>query len=118
MQKVLESIYEPLFLDCSFGFRPGKSCHNAIQALTDHLYKNDIQTVIDIDLKNFFGTIDHELLKQILETKIKDTRFMRYISRMFKAGVLSDGELTISEEGVPQGSICSPILSNILHTMP
>lgn len=113
MQKVLESIYEPLFLDCSFGFRPGKSCHNAIQALTDHLYKNDIQTVIDIDLKNFFGTIDHELLKQILETKIKDTRFMRYISRMFKAGVLSDGELTISEEGVPQGSICSPILSNI-----
>src|SRR5690606_2904471 len=58
-------------------------------------------------------TIDHELLKQILEIKIKDTRFMRYISRMFKAGVLAEGELTISEEGVPQGSICSPILANI-----
>src|ERR1700722_4977010 len=54
MQKVLESIYEPLFLECSFGFRPGKSCHDAIKALTNHLYKNDIQTVIDIDLKNFF----------------------------------------------------------------
>lgn len=113
MQKVLESIYEPLFLECSFGFRPGKSCHDAIKALTNHLYKNDIQTVIDIDLKNFFGTIDHELMKQILETKIKDTRFMRYISRMFKAGVLAEGELTISEEGVPQGSICSPILANV-----
>jgi RNA-directed DNA polymerase len=113
MQKVLESIYEPLFLECSFGFRPGKSCHDAIKALTNHLYKNDIQTVIDIDLKNFFGTIDHELMKQILEKKIKDSRFMRYISRMFKAGVLAKGELTISEEGVPQGSICSPILANV-----
>lgn len=113
MRKVLESIYEPLFLECSFGFRPGKSCHDAIKAITNHLYKNDIQTVIDIDLKNFFGTIDHDLLKQILETKVKDTRFMRYISRMFKAGVLTEGELRISEEGVPQGSICSPILANI-----
>jgi RNA-directed DNA polymerase len=113
MQKVLESIYEPLFLECSFGFRPDKSCHDAIKALTNHLYKNRIQTVIDIDLKNFFGTINHELLTQILETKIKDPRFMRYINRMFKAGVLTEGELKISEEGVPQGSICSPILANV-----
>lgn len=58
MQQILKSIYEPIFLECSFGFRPGKSCHNAIQALMNHLYKNDIQTVIDIDLKNFFGTLD------------------------------------------------------------
>ncbi len=113
MQKVLESIYEPIFLDCSYGFRPGKSCHDAIKDLSNYLYKNEIQTVIDIDLKNFFGTIDHQLLKQILEMKIKDKRFMRYISRMFKAGVLADGELTISEDGVPQGSICSPILANV-----
>jgi group II intron reverse transcriptase/maturase len=69
--------------------------------------------VIDIDLKNFFGTIDHELLESILKQKIKDPRFMRYINRMFKAGVLSKGELRMSEEGVPQGSICSPILANV-----
>ena len=112
-QRVLESIYEPLFLDCSHGFRPGKSCHTAIQALQDHLYKNDIQTVIDIDLKNFFGTIDHSLLEELLKDKIKDPKFMRYINRMFKSGVLTDGELKISEDGVPQGSICSPILANI-----
>jgi group II intron reverse transcriptase/maturase len=112
-QRVLESIYEPLFLDCSHGFRPGKSCHTAIQALQDHLYKNEIQTVIDIDLKNFFGTIDHSLLEELLKDKIKDPKFMRYINRMFKSGVLTDGELKISEEGVPQGSICSPILANI-----
>ena len=112
-QKVLESIYEPLFLDCSHGFRPGKSCHTAIQALQDHLYKSEIQTVIDIDLKNFFGTIEHQLLEDILKEKIKDPKFMRYISRMFKSGVLANGDLKISEEGVPQGSICSAIMSNI-----
>jgi len=112
-QKVLESIYEPLFLDCSHGFRPGRSCHTAIQSMLNHLYEKEIQTVIDIDLKNFFGTIEHQLLEDILKEKIKDPKFMRYISRMFKAGVLAEGELRVSEEGVPQGSICSPILANI-----
>lgn len=113
MQQILESIYEPVFLGCSYGFRPGKSCHDAIKGLINHLYENKIQTVIDIDLKNFFGTVDHELLENILRQKIKDPRLMRYIIRMFKAGILSKGELSVSEEGVPQGSICSPILANI-----
>ncbi|MEI6242464.1 MAG: group II intron reverse transcriptase/maturase [Chlamydiota bacterium] len=112
-QKVLESIYEPLFLECSHGFRPEKSCHTAIQALQNHLFNKEIQTVIDIDLKNFFGTIDHHLLESILKDKIKDPKFMRYISRMFKSGVLTKGEFKMSQEGVPQGSICSPVLSNI-----
>jgi RNA-directed DNA polymerase len=111
--KILESIYEPLFLNCSYGFRPGIGCHDAIRAVHQYLYKYEVQTVIDIDLANFFGTIDHGLLLEILQEKIKDKRFLRYIVRMFKAGVLSDGELSISEEGVPQGSLCSPILSNI-----
>lgn len=112
-QKVLESIYEPLFLNCSYGFRPGRGCHDAIEALSKHMYESEIQTVIDIDLKNFFGTIDHKILEEILRQKIKDIRFMRYIIRMFKAGVLAKGDLKVSEEGVPQGSICSPILANI-----
>ena len=113
MHKVLESIYEPIFLEGSHGFRPERSCHTAIQALQDHLYKNNIQTVIDIDLKNFFGTIDHKILEAILREKITDPKLMRYIIRMFKAGVLTEGELKITEEGVPQGSACSPILANI-----
>ena len=113
MLRVLESIYEPLFLDCSYGFRPGVGCHDAIYDLRDHLYKSEVQTVIDIDLKNFFDTIDHTLLENLLREKIKDTKFMRYINRMFKAGVLAEGELRVSEEGVPQGSACSPILANI-----
>lgn len=113
MQEILESIYEPRFMECSYGFRPRRGCHDAIKALQNHLYYNEIQTVIDVDLKNFFGTIDHELLLDFLKEKIKDTKFIRYIERMFKAGVLSEGDLKISDEGVPQGSCCSPILANI-----
>jgi RNA-directed DNA polymerase len=106
---VLESIYEPIFLKCSFGFRAGKSCHDAIYALHKYLYNNEIQTIIDIDLKNFFGTIDHKLLEDILKQKIKDIKFMRYINRMFKAGILTERELKISEEGVPQGGLCKAL---------
>jgi len=114
MQAILESIYEPIFLDCSYGFRPGKSCHDAIQDLHSHLYACEVEMVIDVDLANFFGTIDHAILKDILSVKIKDSKFMRYISRMLKAGVLAEGELLVSDEGVPQGSCCSPALSNIV----
>ncbi len=113
MQRVLESVYEPCFLECSYGFRPGRGCHTAIKALMQYLYSNEIQTVIDIDLKNFFGTIDHQMLEDLLKERIGDPKFIRYINRMFKAGVLADGEMTVSEEGVPQGSICSPVLANI-----
>ncbi len=113
MQKVLESIYEPIFLEFSYGFRPGRSCHDAIKDLTNHLFQNEVETVIDVDIANFFGTIDHKILEEMLCEKIQDSRFMRYIIRMFKAGVLSKGELTVGQEGVPQGSPCSPILANV-----
>lgn len=114
VHEILESIYEPLFLDWSYGFRPGRSCHDAIKDLHQHLYKEEVEVVIDVDLANFFGTIDHGILKELLQRKIKDTKFMRYVSRMLKAGILAEGELTVSDEGVPQGSLCSPIFSNIV----
>lgn len=114
VHELLESIYEPLFLDCSYGFRPKRSCHDAIKALINHLYTEEVEIVIDVDLANFFGTIDHELVKELLSKKIRDRKFMRYVSRMLKAGILSEGDLVVSDEGVPQGSLCSPILSNIV----
>lgn len=114
MQEILESIYEPLFFDCSYGFRPRKSCHDAIKDLMGHLFKEEVEMVLDVDLANFFNTIDHEIVKEILSTKIKDTKFMRYITRMFKAGILSAGELTVNDEGVVQGSCCSPVIANIM----
>ncbi len=113
MHKVLESIYEPIFLESSYGFRPGRGCHDAIRALEQHLMAHEVETIIDIDLANFFGTIDRNILLSILKDKIGDSRLLRYIVRMFKAGILSEGELQISEEGMVQGSIASPILSNI-----
>ncbi|MEI6514124.1 MAG: group II intron reverse transcriptase/maturase [bacterium] len=114
VQELLGSIYEPIFLDWSYGFRPGRSCHDAISDLCNHLYSNEVEVVIDVDLANFFGTIDHGILKDLLSVKVKDTKFMRYISRMLKAGILVEGELSVSDEGVPQGSCASPIFSNIV----
>lgn len=114
VQEVLESIYEPLFVDWSYGFRPGRSCHDAIKALRTHLYAEEVEVVIDVDLANFFGTIDHDVLKDLLKVKIRDTKFMRYINRMLRSGILAEDELTVSDEGVPQGSCCSPIFSNIV----
>jgi len=113
MQKVLESIYEPIFLDCSYGFRPGVGCHDAIRALSQHLFDNEVESVIDVDISNYFGTIDHLEMNKILREKIRDPILMRYINRMFKAGVLRANELTVDDEGVAQGSGCSPILANI-----
>ena len=113
MHKVLESIYEPLFLDCSFGFRPGRGCHDAIRALHQHLYRQEVEVVIDVDLASYFDAIDHLLLLGMLREKVGDPRLLRYLARMFKAGVLAEGELQVTEEGVPQGSLCSPVLSNI-----
>ena len=113
MSKVLEAIYEPRFHNFSFGFRRGRSCHQAIKACHNHLYKYRTEVVFDADLQNFFGTICHKKLVKLLEMKIKDRRFIRYVVRMLKAGVLANGELKRSDEGTPQGSIVSPVLANI-----
>lgn len=113
MQKVLESIYEPIFLENSYGFRPGRGCHDAVRALINYLFRYEVEKVIDVDISNFFGTIDIKTLGAILREKIKDEKFIRYINRMSKAGVLRNGELEINETGVQQGSTCSPVLANI-----
>lgn len=113
MQKVLESIYERLFSENSYGFRAGKSCHDAIAALDAHLSSHHVETVIDVDLSNYFGSISHQEAIAFIEKKISDPRLLRYLIRMFKSGVLSEGELKVSEEGVVQGAVCSPIIANI-----
>jgi RNA-directed DNA polymerase len=113
MKKVFENIYEPLFLKCSYGFRTGIGCHDAVRELSKYLYENEVESIIDLDLANFFGTVDRKILIEILREKVQDEKLIRYLTRMFKAGVLSDGELIIQEEGVIQGSIVSPILANI-----
>ena len=113
MARILEAIYEPIFRDCSFGFRPGRNCHTAVSALFQHLNGKSCEIVIDVDLKNYFGLIQHDILLEFLRRKIKDEVFIRYVARMLKAGIFSEGRFEVSEEGSPQGNIASPILSNI-----
>jgi len=113
MAKVLEYIYEPSFYDFSYGFRPKRSCHQAIKVLSTILFRNTIRYVVDVDLKNFFGTIPHNILIDILRIKIKDEVFLRYIARTLKAGILREGNFVVTDEGTPQGSPVSPVLANI-----
>ena len=110
---LLDAIYEPVFSNCSYGFRAGRSCHDAIRDIDAILHKRLSWHVLDIDLQNYFGEISHEKLIAVLEMKISDKRFLRYISRMLKSGILSDGRITSRQSGSPQGSICSPVLANV-----
>jgi group II intron reverse transcriptase/maturase len=110
--RILEAIYEPIFRNCSYGFRPGRNCHLAVKDLFSHVQKG-CEIVIDVDLKNFFGMIQHETLLNFLRIKIKDKRFIRYIARLLKAGIFREGRFEVNEEGSGQGNIASPILSNI-----
>ena len=113
VRKVLDAVYEPVFLECSYGFRPGRGPHDAVRALHQHLYRHEVESVIDVDLAQFFDTIEQNRLLEMISQKVSDRRFLRYLSRMFKAGVLRQGELMVNAEGVVQGSACSPVLANI-----
>lgn len=111
--KILDAIYDPIFSERSYGFRRGKSAHMAIAETREHLRDASVKVVIDIDLANFFGTINQKDLMKMLALKIKDERFLRYIARMLKAGTQTKEGIRRSEDGVLQGSVASPCLANI-----
>ncbi|MCX7123684.1 MAG: group II intron reverse transcriptase/maturase [Gammaproteobacteria bacterium] len=113
---LLSKIYEPLFLPCSYGFREGKSGHDALKALNQATFRNWNGSVIEIDIRKYFNTIPHQALMQILSNKISDRRLMRLIEVLITAPILEHGNINQNTEGCPQGSILSPILANIyLH---
>ena len=113
---ILTQIYEPLFLPCSHGFRPGRSCHDALRALYKHAYLCWEGAVVEIDIRKYFNTIPHKELKEILRKKISDDRFIRLIDKLATAPIVQDGKTTANTIGCPQGSILSPILANVyLH---
>jgi len=111
--KILEAIYEPLFCDCSYGFRRNRSAHGAIRNALEYLKFNNVKRVIDVDLENFFGTISHRKVMEMLSLKIKDNVFLRYVSRMLKAGKQTKRGVEKSDVGLLQGSIISPVLANL-----
>lgn len=116
MVTVLNAIYEVDFLGFSYGFRPGRSQHNALDAVTVALESKKVNWVLDLDIRGYFDAIDHEWMIRFVEHRIWDKRVVRHVLKWLKAGVLEDTRLLRPEEGTPQGGSVSPLLSNIyLH---
>jgi group II intron reverse transcriptase/maturase len=114
--EVLNAIYETDFLGFSYGFRPGRSPHHALDALFAGIMTRKVSWVLDADIRGYFDAIDHEWLVKFVEHRIADQRVVRHIKKWLNAGVLEDGIRRHSEEGVPQGGSISPLLANIyLH---
>lgn len=113
---ILTPVYEAEFLDCSYGYRPGRSQRDALAAVDRMLYRGRVNWVLEIDVQAYFDSIDHGRLIEVLGYRIGDTRMLRHIVRWLKAGVLEDGKLRATEEGTPQGGSISALLANIyLH---
>lgn len=113
---VMEAVYEQDFLDCSYGFRPGRSAHQALEVLWKGLMNMKGGWVIEVDIKDFFGSLDHKQLRQFLDQRVQDGVIRRTIDKWLAAGVLKEGQLMQTKAGSPQGGVISPIISNIyLH---
>jgi group II intron reverse transcriptase/maturase len=114
--EVLNAVYEEDFFGFSYGFRPGRSQHDALDALAVGITQTKVNWILDVDVRCFFDTVSHEWLIRFVEHRIGDSRMIRLIRKWLKAGVLEDGEWHSSETGTPQGAVVSPMLSNIyLH---
>jgi RNA-directed DNA polymerase len=116
VRRVLEEIFEVEFLGFSYGFRPGRSAHDALDALWVGLMGRRINWVLDCDIGGFFDAIDHEWLMKFIEHRVGDRRVLRLIRKWLKAGVSEEGEWSKTVVGTPQGSVISPFLANVyLH---
>ena len=114
--QVLNAVYETDFLGFSYGFRPGRSQHHALDALTVAIQRKKVNYVLDADIRSFFDTLDHGWLVKFIEHRIADPRVIRHVKKWLSAGVLEQGKLVEQEEGVPQGGSVSPLLANVyLH---
>ena len=113
---VIEPIYEQIFADFSYGFRPGKSPHQALERIWKEIMHKNISFILDIDIQNYFGSIDYPNLREMLDKRVKDGVIRRQIDKWLKAGIFEDGSVHYEKAGTPQGGSISPLLSNIyLH---
>ena len=116
LTKILNAIYEEDFLECSFGFRPNRSCHDALRVLGGIISKREIEYIVDTDIKGFFDNVDHEWMIKFLDHRIQDPNLQRLVVRFLRAGIMEEGKKYKTTEGTPQGGVCSPILANLyLH---
>jgi RNA-directed DNA polymerase len=113
---VLEAIYEQSFMDCSYGFRPGRSAHQALRLVQSQTVKMAGRWVLEIDIRKFFDTLDQRQLRDIVRKRVRDGVLLRLISKWLNAGVMENGAIEYPEAGTPQGGVISPLLANIyLH---
>jgi RNA-directed DNA polymerase len=113
---MLEAVYEQDFLDCSYGFRPGRSAHQALQTLSNQAVRTAGGWVLEVDVRKFFDTMDHGHIREILRCRVLDGVLLRLIDKWLNAGVLENGGITHPDSGSPQGGVVSPIIANIyLH---
>ncbi|MBR4741427.1 MAG: group II intron reverse transcriptase/maturase [Desulfovibrio sp.] len=116
MADILNEIYEPKFLECSYGFRPRRNCHDAVRYINKAVMFGNINWVVEADIKGFFDHVNHNKLMEMLGERIKDLSFLRYVMRFLTAGVMESGKYLDSTEGTPQGGLISPVLANVyLH---
>lgn len=116
MAEILNDVYEPRFLDCSYGFRPGRGAHDVVRYINQIIMTRKVNYVLDADIKGFFDNLDQKWLMKFLEHDIADKNFLRYVSRFLKSGIMEDGTKLESDKGTPQGGQISPILANVyLH---
>lgn len=114
--RVLEAIYEEDFVGISYGFRPGRGQHDALDALHAGILRRRVNWVLDADIRGFFDAMSHSWIRRFLEHRIADKRILRLITKWLKVGIVEDGRVTRSERGAPQGAVISPILANVyLH---
>lgn len=113
LKKILEAIYEPRFLNCMYGFRPKRGCHEAVKEVYQRVSHGKINFIVDADIKGFFDHIDHEWMMKFLEWHIKDPNILWLVRKYLKAGVMIDGKYEDTEEGTIQGGNISPTLANI-----
>jgi group II intron reverse transcriptase/maturase len=116
MVRILEAVYEQDFIGDSYGFRPGRSCHKALRALSETVESKPVNHIVEADIKGFFDHVNQEWLMKFLAHRVGDNRIQRMVKRFLKAGVAEDGTITVSDAGTPQGGVISPLLANIyLH---
>ncbi|MDR7235956.1 group II intron reverse transcriptase/maturase [Neobacillus drentensis] len=114
--KILNTIYENDFLDCSFGFRPNRNCHDALKILNYYIEKKSVNYIVDVDIKGFFDNVDHTWMMEFLKLRIADPNLLSIISRFLKGGYMEEGKKYKTDNGTPQGGVISPILANVyLH---
>jgi RNA-directed DNA polymerase len=116
LSRILQAIWEPEFRDCSYGFRPGRSAHQALARLEHIITVERTQWLCEVDVRNYFGSVTHEHMERFLAHRIGDSNLLRLIQRFLKAGVMEEGAISATDQGTPQGNLVSPVLSNIyLH---